>query len=159
MTKFGKWKVKTPTSENHRGFRVLSIWSWCHAKPFIPKSVLCNFYLFLFCGTPFVKTIYQQFYFFFLLFMKKRKVKRRKRKKPWRNHQALFSCQRYVVPASIKSNCITPQQYGRTNVQKLSPTPQRPNNKLRVLFDIVSLRPRPNVQLFMRRSKLYLGRP
>ena len=87
-------------------------------------------------------------------FLEKRKGKRGKRKKPWRNHQALFSCQRYVVPASIKSNCIPPQQYGRTNVQKVSPTPSRPNNKFRILFDIVSFRPRPNVELFVRRTKL-----
>ena len=152
MTKFGKWKVKTPTSENHRSFRVLSTGSWCHAKPFIPKLVLCYFYLLLFCVTPFIKTVYQQFYFF-SSFHEKRKVKRRKRKKPWRNHQALFSCQRYVVPASIKSNCIPPQQYGHTNVQRVFPAPPRPNNKFRVLFDIVSFRPRPNVKLFMRRTK------
>ena len=87
-------------------------------------------------------------------FHEKRKVKRGKRKNPWRNHQALFSCQRYVVPASIKSNYIPPQQYGHTNVQRVSPTPPRPNNKFRVLFDIVSFRPRPNVELFMRRTKL-----
>ena len=87
-------------------------------------------------------------------FHEKRKVKRGKRKNPWRNHQALFSCQRYVVPASIKSNSIPPQQYGHTNVQRVSPTPPRPNNKFRVLFDIVSFRPRPNVELFMRRTKL-----
>ena len=153
MTKFGKWKVKTPTSENHRSFRVLSTGSWCHAKPFIPKLVLCYFYLLLFCVTPFIKTVYQQFYFF-SSFHEKRKVKRRKRKKPWRNHQALFSCQRYVVPASIKSNCILPHQYGHTNVQRVSPAPPRPNNKFRVLFDIVSFRPRPNVELFVRRTKL-----
>ena len=153
MTKFGKWKVKTPTSENHRSFRVLSTGSWCHTKPFIPKLVLCYFYLLLFCVTPFIKTVYQQFYFF-SSFHEKRKVKRRKRKKPWRNHQALFSCQRYVVPASIKSNCIPPHQYGHTNVQRVSPAPPRPNNKFRVLFDIVSFRPRPNVELFVRRTKL-----
>ena len=145
MTKFGKRKVKTPTSENRRVYRVVGIQGLCYAcLSFLNRSFVI-FTSFSFVLHLSLKQFINKF-IPFPSFHEKRKAKRRKRKKPWRNHQALFSCQRFVVPASIKSNCIPPQQY----VQKVSPTPPRPTNKLRVLFDIVSLRPRPNVHLFMR---------
>ena len=153
MTKFGKWKVKTPTSENHRSFRVLSTGSWCHAKPFIPKLVLCYFYLLLFCVTPFIKTVYQQFYFF-SFFSWKKKRKKRKKKKTVEESSGPVQLSKVCCSSLDQVKLPPPHQYGHTNVQRVSPAPPRPNNKFRVLFDIVSFRPRPNVELFVRRTKL-----
>ena len=106
--------------EDHRGFRFVSVGSFCHAKSFFPKSVLWYFSCFSFVFHYSLKQFINSFVPF-PSFHEKRKVKRRKRKEPWRNHQALSSCQRYVVPASIKLNCLPSQQCGRTNVQILLP--------------------------------------
>ena len=116
------WELKgeIPTSENHRGFRFVSVGSFCHAKSFFPKSGLWYFSCFSFVFHLSLKQFINSFVPF-PSFHEKRKVKRRKRKEPWRNHQALSSCQRYVVPASIKLNCLPSQQCSRTNVQILLP--------------------------------------